>query len=309
MKPEVLDPNTLVERLGKMLRRLIGEDIELVTLLGSELGRINADPSQIEQVVINLVVNARDAMPDGGRITLKTANVELDAAYSDMHIAVTPGPYVMLAITDTGCGMDPETRKHIFEPFFTTKEVGRGTGLGLSTIHGIVKQSGGNIWVYSELGKGTTFKIYLPRVMAECTDEKSIEKPEATFDQSNETILLVEDEEMVRKLAHDILLTGGFRVLAATGGEEAIEICKTHTGAINLMLTDVVMPGMNGTKVAHSARSFRPEMQVLYMSGYTDDAIIHHGVLDPDSDFIEKPFTAHALISKVRETLNKKQIC
>jgi two-component system cell cycle sensor histidine kinase/response regulator CckA len=308
LKPQVLEPNTLLERVGKMLRRLIGEDIELVTFLGTDVGRINADPSQIEQVVINLVVNARDAMPDGGKITVKTANVELDDAYSDMHIAVTPGPYVMIAITDTGCGMDPETRKHIFEPFFTTKEVGRGTGLGLSTIYGIVKQSGGNIWVYSELGKGTTFKIYLPRVMTERTNETFKEKPEATFDQSNETILLVEDEEMVRKLAHDILQTGGFRVLVANGGEEALEACKTHKGVINLMLTDVVMPGMNGTKVAQSARSYRPDMQVLFMSGYTDDAIIHHGVLDPRSDFIEKPFTAHALISKVRETLNKKEM-
>lgn len=305
LKPEVLDVNTLIESLGQMLRRLIGEDIELVTFLGPDVGNINADPSQIEQVVINLIVNARDAMPNGGRISVKTANVELDAAYSDMHIAVNPGPYVMLTISDTGCGMNSETRKRIFEPFFTTKEVGRGTGLGLSTIYGIVKQSGGNIWVYSEVGKGTTFKIYLPRVNAEDADEIVLKDDETVLNDRSETILLVEDEEMVRKLATDILRTRGYQVLIASGGDEAIETCKRHTDKIDLMLTDVVMPGMNGRKVAEAVSLLQPEMRILYMSGYTDDAIIHHGVLDSDTNFIEKPFTAQSLVSKVRETLGE----
>ena len=306
LKPEVLDVNTLIESLGQMLRRLIGEDIELVTFLGSDVGNINADPSQIEQVVINLIVNARDAMPNGGRITVKTANVELDAAYSDMHIAVNPGPYVMLTISDTGCGMDSETRKRIFEPFFTTKEVGRGTGLGLSTIYGIVKQSGGNIWVYSEVGKGATFKIYLPRVDADAY-EMVLKDNENVLNDGSETILLVEDEEMVRKLATDILRTRGYHVLVASGGDEAIEICKLHKERIDLILTDVVMPGMNGRKVAESVSLLQPEIRVLYMSGYTDDAIIHHGVLDPGTNFIEKPFTAQSLSSKVREILGKTE--
>lgn len=306
LKPEVLDINSLVEGTGKMLRRLIGEDIQVITSLKPGVGRINADPGQIEQVLINLVVNARDAMKDGGKIMIETANVELDAAYSDLHIAVTPGPYVMLAVSDTGIGMDAETRSHIFEPFFTTKEVGKGTGLGLSMIYGIVKQSGGNIWVYSEPGSGTAFKIYLPRVHAEsiktvdARQQSDIARPLAT-----ETILLVEDEEMVRKLAADILREQGYQVLVGENGQEAIRICTEHKGPIDLMLTDVVMPAMNGRRLAESVRPIQQNMKVVYMSGYTDDAIVHHGVLEPGTNFIEKPFTAETLTSKIREVLQK----
>jgi two-component system cell cycle sensor histidine kinase/response regulator CckA len=308
LKPELLDINSLVEGVGKMLGRLIGEHVETILSLKPEVGTINADPSQVEQVLINLVVNARDAMPNGGKITIETANVELDPAYSDMHIAVKPGSYVMLAVSDTGSGMDAETRKHIFEPFFTTKEVGKGTGLGLSMIYGIVKQSGGNIWVYSEPGKGTSFKVYFPRVQAEGAESVAVREPAENFQLPvAKTILLVEDEEMVRKLACDILQSGGYQVLVAKNGEEAIETCKTHTGTIDLMVSDVVMPGMNGKQVAERVRPLHQEMEVLFMSGYTDDAIIQHGVLEPGTNFLEKPFTAEALISKVRETLTKAQ--
>jgi signal transduction histidine kinase len=305
LKPELLDPNSLVEGIGKMLRRLIGEDVEVITSLTPDVGTINADPSQIEQVLINLVVNARDAMPNGGTIIIETANVELDQAYSDMHIAVNPGPYIMLAVSDTGTGMDAETVKHMFEPFFTTKELGRGTGLGLSTIYGIVKQSGGNIWVYSELGKGTTFKIYLPLADNDQAKSSASKQPQKAVTTANETILLVEDEEIVRKLTGEILKATGYKVLLAKNGQEAIEICQAYGGTIDLMLTDVVMPGMNGKMVADNLKPFRPEMQVLFMSGYTDDSIIHHGVLDPGTNFLDKPFTVDALTSKVRETLNR----
>jgi two-component system cell cycle sensor histidine kinase/response regulator CckA len=304
LKPEILDLNSLVDGLGKMLQRLIGEDIEVKTSLRSEVAKISADPGQIEQVLINLVLNARDAMPGGGIITIETANVELDQAYSDLHIAVKAGAYVMLAVSDTGTGMDPETRKHIFEPFFTTKELGRGTGLGLSTIYGIVKQSGGNIWVYSELGKGTTFKIYLPQVSKPLTLEvAAVRSAPECIAAGGETILLVEDEEIVRKLACSILETHGYHVLVAQTGADAIEICRIHEGRIDLLLTDVVMPKMNGRKVAELGLQFRPDMEVLYMSGYTDDAIVHHGVLDAGTNYIEKPFTTATLTCKVGEAI------
>jgi signal transduction histidine kinase/ActR/RegA family two-component response regulator len=306
LKPEVLDIGSLVESTGKMLRRLIGEDIEIITSLEPDVAKINADPGQIEQVLINLVVNARDAMKDGGKITIETANVELDAAYSDMHISVTPGYYVMLAVSDTGIGMDAETRKHIFEPFFTTKELGKGTGLGLSMVYGIVKQSGGNIWVYSELGKGTTFKIYLPQVQAKSNQTVTADKRSGISGATaTETILLVEDEEMVRKLTSDILRENGYEVLAASNGEEAIQICNEHRGDIDLMLTDVVMPAMNGKRLSEIVGPIQKNMRVVYMSGYTDDAIVHHGVLDPGTNFIEKPFTAEILVSTIREVLQK----
>jgi two-component system, cell cycle sensor histidine kinase and response regulator CckA len=306
LKPEVLDLNLLIEGTGKILRRLIGEDIEVTTKLRSDVGKIMADPGQIEQVVINLVLNARDAMPSGGKIMLATAQVELDREYADMRIAVKPGHYVMLAVSDTGTGMPTEVQKHIFEPFFTTKEVGKGTGLGLSMIYGIVKQSGGNIWVYSEVGKGTTFKVYLPLTVGE-EAEKSLtaDTPQAAAVKATETILLVEDEEMVRKLAADILRAKGYQVLVAKNGDEATEICKTHSHPIHLLLTDVIMPGMNGKEVAEMVRSFQPEIEVLYMSGYTDDIIVHHGVLETGTSFIEKPFTAGALTRKVHEVLNR----
>jgi CheY-like chemotaxis protein len=257
---------------------------------------------------MNLAVNARDAMPNGGKLTIRTENVELDAVYSDLHLAVKPGKYIVLVVSDTGIGMDADTRKRIFEPFFTTKEVGKGTGLGLSTIYGIVKQSGGNIWVYSELGSGTTFKIYLPLALA---DDKEPMIQEVTADDTvraiTETILLVEDEEMVRKLTREILEEKGYRVLEAKNGEEAVAIANGNANSIQLLLTDVVMTRMNGKKAADTMGPLHPSMKILYMSGYTDDAIVHHGVLDAGTNFIEKPFTAERLSSKVREVLDDLQ--
>ncbi len=307
LKPQVLDLNELVDGLSKMLCRLIREDVQVVTSLGADLGNVNADPGQVEQILINLVVNARDAMPDGGQITIKTANAELDQAYSEMHMAVKPGHYVMLAVSDTGVGMDADTRARVFEPFFTTKEVGKGTGLGLSMVYGIVKQSGGNLWVYSEPGHGTTFKIYLPFIIEELSIDPQSEVSEGFLTRANETILLVEDEEMVRKLARDVLESGGYRVLPAQNGQEALALCQTHRGEIQLLLTDVVMPKMNGKQAADAIVALHPEMQVLYMSGFTDDAIVHHGVLQPGMNFIEKPFTAQVLAKKVREVLDKSR--
>jgi PAS domain S-box-containing protein len=304
LQPKVLDLNAIVTEMEKMLRRLIGEDIELRIRLKPELGSIKADPGQIEQVALNLAVNARDAMPKGGKLTIETANVYLDEKYAARHIAVKPGPYVMLAVSDTGTGIDDEAQRHMFEPFFTTKDVGKGTGLGLSTVYGIVKQSGGNIWVYSEIGLGTTFKIYLPlagegaQVYKPCTDVE-----EAM--QGSETILLAEDEEVVRRLVHEVLKSYGYNVLEAGHGGGAFLICERHQEPIHLLLTDVVMPEMSGRELAERLAQLRPEMKVLYMSGYTDDAIVHHGVLAANAPFIQKPFTPHALAHKVREVLGQ----
>lgn len=303
MQPKVLDLNQVVFELSKMLQPLIGEHIDLFTKLKPDLGKIKADPGQLEQVLMNLSVNARDAMPKGGKLTIETANVYLDEEYAGRHIAISPGRYVMLAVSDTGHGMDAQTQERIFDPFFTTKEVGKGTGLGLSTVYGIVKQSGGNIWVYSELGQGTTFKVYLP-----CVDRWA-EEPESSVDRNklskgNETVLLVEDEEMVREMAKEILEESGYQVLEAKHGHEALLIAEQHRGRIHLMLSDVVMPQMSGRELAEQFAPLRKDMKVLYMSGYTDDAIVHHGVLDEGMAFIEKPFTPNALALKVRETLN-----
>jgi two-component system cell cycle sensor histidine kinase/response regulator CckA len=300
----VLDLNTTLANLHNMLRRLIGEDIELTTVLAEDLGRVKTVLGWIEQAIMNLVVNARDAMPSGGKLTIETGNADLDDAYVGGHVGVKPGRYVVLSVSDTGVGMTPEVRERLFEPFFSTKEKDKGTGLGLSTVYGIVKQSDGDIWVYSEPGKGSTFKIYLPRV------EEPLEQPREKvlgdeLLRGNETILLVEDEEEVRKLAVRVLERQGYKVLAARDGDEALIICERHQDPIHLLLTDVVMPGMNGHEVAKRLDSLHPEMKVLYMSGYTDNAIVLHGVLVKGVNYIQKPFTVDALTKKVREVLEQ----
>jgi PAS domain S-box-containing protein len=304
LQPKILDLNSVIANVEKMLGRLIGEDMELHAKPDNRLGQVKADPGQIEQVILNLVVNARDAMPKGGKITIETANVYLDEAYARKHVAVQPGWYVMLAVTDTGCGMTAEMQKNIFEPFFTTKEQGKGTGLGLSTVYGIVKQSGGNIWVYSEVGVGTTFKIYLPLVDEHVTaPDMEAARPESIA--GTETILLAEDEEMVRNLARESLRMHGYTVLEAANAGEALLICQQHEGPIHLLLTDVVMPKMSGKELAEQVVSLRPDMCVLYMSGYPNQAIMNHGILDKDFAFIGKPFTPDALVLKVAEVLRQ----
>jgi len=301
----VLDLNTIVRDLEKMLRRIIGEDIELVTLLADDPGKIEADRGQIEQILLNLAVNARDAMPSGGKLTIETTNIELDKTYARSHAAVKPGRYVMVSVSDTGVGMTPEVRERVFEPFFTTKEIGKGTGLGLSTVYGIVKQSGGNIWVYSEPGYGTTFKIYLPRLGELLKREREMKIVEEPL-RGNETILVVEDEEKVLKMVTEILREQGYKVLEAPQGENALLIAGQHKDPIHLMVTDVVMPGMNGRELAGRLAPLHPEMKVLYMSGFTDDVIVHHGVLEGGINFIQKPFTVAGLARKVREVLEQK---
>jgi PAS domain S-box-containing protein len=304
MEMQVLDLNFIVQGLDKMLHRLLGEDIDLVTVLPEGIGRVKADPGQIEQVIVNLAVNARDAMIGGGKLTIETGNVELDEGYARKHIAVIPGRYVMLSVSDTGMGMSPEVRERVFEPFFTTKEQGKGTGLGLSTVYGIVKQSGGNIWVYSEPDKGTTFKIYLPRVdePIEESEEKGVKEEILT---GSETILVVEDDEEVRNLAVRILKKQGYNVLEASQGLDAFLICEEHEKPMHLLLTDVVMPKMNGRELADRIVSIHPEIKVLYMSGYTDNTIAHHGILEKGTNFMQKPFTVDGLARKVREVLDK----
>jgi PAS domain S-box-containing protein len=304
LEMKVLDINIILRNLDKMLRRVIGEDIELITVLTEDLGRVKTDPGQIEQVIMNLAVNARDAMPDGGKLTIETANVELDETYAHNHVAVTPGRYVMFSMSDTGVGMTPEVKERVFEPFFTTKGMGRGTGLGLSTVYGIVKQSGGNIWVYSEPGKGATFKIYLPRVDEPL--EELMERVELKeLPRGDETVLVAEDDEEVRKLAIRILRRQGYTVLEGSHGNEAYNVCKQYTDPIHLLVTDVVMPGMSGHELAEKIASIRPEIRVLYMSGYTDNAIARHGILSEGMSYIQKPFTVEGLARKVREVLGK----
>lgn len=284
LQPLPLNLNDIVSDMNKMLQRLIGEDIQLSAKLGSDLRRIKVDPGQIEQVLVNLVVNARDAMPRGGKLTIETSNVELSQEYANKRVGVAPGQYVMLAVSDTGVGMDDSTEQRIFEPFFTTKEEGKGTGLGLSTVYGIVKQSGGHIWVYSEVGHGTTFKIYLPKHDAPRTNEPAA--VEDLMPLGSETILLVEDEDVVRSLARQILEQAGYRVLEARRGEEALSLCAVYEHPIQLLLTDVVMPETSGREVADRLCAIRPETKVLFMSGYTDESIVHHGVLDANVEFI-----------------------
>jgi PAS domain S-box-containing protein len=303
LQPLAINLNDIVGDMSKLLKRLIGEDIQLVTKPGANLKQIKADPGQLEQVLVNLVVNARDAMPRGGTVTIETANTKLDGPYASAHVGVTPGDYVVLAISDTGTGMDHATRSRVFEPFFTTKEKGKGTGLGLSTVYGIVKQSGGNVWVYSELGKGTTFKVYLPQVdddVAARDESKTV----VSTKRGSETVLLVEDEEMVRKLASELLEESGYVVMSAGGGEEAINFANQHKDRIDLLITDVVMPKISGREVAAQLKKIHPETKVLFMSGYTDEAIVHHGIVDSDIAFIQKPFSQNALAQKIREVLD-----
>lgn len=303
LKPRVHNLNSVISEIEKMLRRIIRENIELRTKLAPDLGNIKADPGQIEQVIMNLAVNARDAMPGGGMLVIQTENYYLGEDYVSQNLAVTPGDFVRISVTDTGEGMDEETQRRIFDPFFTTKEVGKGTGLGLSTVYGIVKQSGGDIMVYSELGKGTTFKIYLP-----CVDEQ-IQRPKWAGDaeedlSGTETILLVEDEDIVRHLVYEILTSNGYKVLVAGTGAAAIEIAENYTKEIHLLLTDVIMPKMGGTELQKTLSAFKPDIKVLFMSGYTDDAISQSGVLNTGTAFIEKPFTPDKLARKVRELLS-----
>lgn len=302
LQPQVLNLNTVVANIEKMLRRLIGEDIDLNLIPDPALGRVKVDPTQIDQIIMNLAINARDAMPQGGKLTIETANIELDEVYAKEHVAVKPGPYIILTVSDSGIGMDSETQSQIFEPFFTTKEEGKGTGLGLSTVYGIVKQSDGNIWVYSEPGQGTTFKIYLPRVEEAVESVQGKEAPTEAL-QGKETILLVEDEEMVRDLARLALVKNGYTVLEAPDGVEALNISEQYEGPVHLMITDVVMPRLGGREAAERLAPSRPDMRVLYMSGYTDNAIVHHGMLGPETRFIQKPFTPATLLRKMREVL------
>jgi PAS domain S-box-containing protein len=307
LTPKVLDLNAVITENLKMLTRLIGEDIDLVMIPGPELGAVKADPGQIEQVILNLAVNARDAMPHGGKLTIETANITLDETYARMHAPVQPGDYTMLAITDTGVGMDTETQSRIFEPFFTTKGT-KGTGLGLSTVYGIVKQSGGYIWVYSEPGKGTSFKVYMPHVTVDevaAVIEQPAAQAAAPVEAARETILVVEDETNLRRLTRQFLENQGYTVVEAPDGAAAVQICVAHQGIIHLMLTDVIMPGMNGRELAQRVAEIRPNMKVLYMSGYTENAIGHNGTLDAGITLLQKPFTLHALKAKVREVLDQ----
>jgi two-component system cell cycle sensor histidine kinase/response regulator CckA len=302
LDPCVLDLNATVTGIEPLLRRMIREDIEIATALDSAAGRVKADAGQIEQVLLNLAVNASDAMPNGGWLTLATGNVTLDEAYARTHAEVEPGPYVMLSVSDTGHGMTAEVQAHIFEPFFTTKEVGKGTGLGLATAYGIAKQSGGHITVHSEPGHGAAFKLYLPRV-EEAPGTAEPARPTEITRRGSETVLLVEDDEPLRTLAREILSIQGYTVLDATSPSEALRLADVHPGPIHLLVTDVVMPQMNGRQVADHLLAARPGLKVLFMSGYTDAAIVEHGVLEPGTHFLQKPFTPDGLSRKVREAL------
>jgi len=301
---KVLNLNTILQDLDRMLHRILGEDIELIYGLAEDLGKVKTDPGQIEQVIMNLAVNARDAMLSGGKLIIETANLELDETYARTHIGATPGHYVMVSVSDTGCGMSSEVKERIFEPFFTTKEKGKGTGLGLSTVYGIVKQSGGYIWVYSEPGCGTTFKIYVPRVEDESSDlDHKEDTAHSLF--GGETILLVEDEPSVRGLAVRVLREQGYTLLEASNGDEALRIFQEQKDKkISLLMTDVVMPQMGGKELSNRLKILQSDIKVLFISGYTDDAIVHRGVLEPGTNFLQKPFSPAALAHKVRDVLD-----
>jgi hypothetical protein len=304
LQPRVLDLNAVITELEKMLRRLIGSDIEILAAPAVDLGRVKADPGQIEQVILNLVVNARDAMPDGGRLIVETTNVHIDEIRAREHAELPPGPYVMLAVSDTGCGMDTETKTRIFEPFFTTKELGKGTGLGLSTVHGIVKQSGGCIEVQSESGRGTTFRIYLPRV-DEALEAVKLSSRYLKSVHGTETVLVVDDEELVRAVIRETLSRKGYVVLEARDGVEALELCVGNKEVpVDLIVTDLMMPRMSGADLVSRLVHLRPRMRVLYISGNTDKTIAHHGVPDKSMAFLQKPFTPESLLRRVREVLD-----
>jgi signal transduction histidine kinase/ActR/RegA family two-component response regulator len=302
----VIDLNSVVDEVEKMLRRSIGEDVELVTVLGKSSCRIKADVGQIEQILLNLVVNARDAMPKGGKLTIETSTVDLGAAYSSKRLGVTPGPYVVLAVSDTGVGMSLEIQEHIFEPFFSTKPKGKGAGLGLSTAYGVIKQSGGNIWVDSEIGHGSTFRIFLPRV-AESVEAEPVTPPaqtKVTRLEGNETILLVEDEDGVRSLLRRALKSMGYTVLEARLSTEALDVLQQAGKPVDLVLTDVVMPGMSGPALAEKVKAVNPGVKLVYMSGYSDDTLLRHGLRESGEHFIQKPFGPADLIRKIREVLD-----
>jgi PAS domain S-box-containing protein len=301
---QVMDLNKLIQRMEKMLRRIIGEDIELLIHPGKELGLIKTDPGQMEQVIFNLAVNSRDAMPSGGKLILETENVYLDGEYARNHVGVKPGHYVGLSVSDNGCGMTPAIKSRIFEPFFTTKEKDKGTGLGLSTVYGIVKQSEGNIWAYTEPAKGTTFKIYLPRVDGPVKEKE--ETCSELIPRGSETVLVVEDEGQVRKLAVQILKKQGYKVLEACHGGDAFLVCERHKEPIHLILTDVIMPGMGGPELIQRLGQVRKDFKVIYMSGYTDEAVVYHGVQKGEMEFLQKPFTLERLSKKVREVLDNR---
>jgi len=308
IQPKILNINELLTDIEKMLGRLIGEDIELLTIPEPALWQVKIDPGQIEQVIINLAVNARDAMPKGGKLTIETDNADLNENYFREHgiEGEKSGHYVVLAVSDTGSGMDKKTQEHIFEPFFTTKEVGKGTGMGLSTIYGIIKQNNGFVWVYSEPGQGATFKVYLPEVKKDADLEKK-EQTHVDDLSGSETVLIVEDNDSLRNFAQKILHIYGYRTLNAENGEDALMVCKEHDGRIDLMITDVVMPKIGGREAAKRLQPLYPQMKVIYMSGYTDNAIVHHGVLEPGLNFLEKPFTPEGLARKVREVLDAER--
>jgi len=303
LKMQTVDVNAVVTTFEKLLRRVIGEDIELKLALKDEPLLVNGDTAQLEQVLINLAVNARDAMPDGGTLTIETAVVELDKAYAKTKLGINPGSYVMIAVSDTGCGMDRDLQNRIFEPFFTTKEKDKGTGLGLATSYGIVKQHGGNIWVYSEPGQGTTFKIYLP-LCAEKAKARSQPAKKLKPVASSATVLVVEDDPTVRRLTSKILASQGYTVIESDDSEDAVKQAAKHDSPIHLMLTDVVMPKMKGTEVYARILKYHPRARVLYMSGYTDDVILRHCVTNEGIAFIQKPFTVNGLLEKVYEVLN-----
>ncbi len=304
IQPRLLQINELIEDTGRMMQRLIGEDIELRTILHPKPYSILADPGQINQILINLAANARDAIPGVGSLLIETANVTLDRNYAAAHAEVEPGDYLQLTVTDSGAGMDQATLSRIFEPFFTTKGTGQGTGLGLATVYGIVKQAGGHIWAYSEIGKGTTFKLYFPRAHAGPPPIEAL-PPKIVHPPCEDTILVVEDQLEVRELILEMLRMEGFNVLDADSGAAGLQLAREHQGPIALLITDVVMPDMNGRQLAENFAKFRPETKVLFMSGYTDDVVAHRGILDPGVQFISKPFTPAALAARVRQLLQK----